>query len=513
MRCNFSSIRKAFSLTVFCLFLLLFLGNENMAGQLSKLIMPWQFVPALVHSIAAPAIFFILGLCFLLGLSFLFGRVYCSFLCPLGILQDFFIYFSRKLKLRPRHSFQKPNKIVRYSILGLTLATAISGSLALVNLLDPYSSFGRIINHIGERLFAEGFNAAAVFLAHFDFYIFPRDINFLPAAVFSATLFAFLLILLMAASAGRLYCNTICPVGTLLGLIARIAVFRFTVAPDHCDNCRKCESVCKAGCINSAEMSLDQSRCVGCFNCLYACPQAAIDYQHSSPNKTENKWSPRRRRFIVASAAAAGAAAMIINPGIRRIAGNLYADTTGMPVTPPGSLGWKHFSETCTACHLCVSACPTKVITPAFLQYGPRGIMQPLLNYEKSYCDYECNICGIICPTGAIGPVPLAEKKLIQIGEAELLKSRCIVYTKNQNCGACLEVCPTHTLYSVNRGNILYPETHSQYCIGCGACEKVCPTAPKSIIVRPNAIHKKAAKYEAQPPTASRPETGREFPF
>jgi ferredoxin len=261
-------------------------------------------------------------------------------------------------------------------------------------------------------------------------------------------------------------------------------------------------------------MSLDQSRCVSCFNCLHVCPQSVISYQPSFKKITKVDFSPQRRSFIITSASAAGLIIFTLNSNIRNLVGNLFAKKADMPITPPGSLGFTHYSQTCSACHLCVSACPTKVITPAFMEYGLTGIMQPKMDYEKSYCDYECNICGRVCPTGAIRPFTLQDKKLIQVGTAELLQDRCVVYTKKQNCGACLEVCPTHTLYSINENNILYPKTDLQYCIGCGACEKACPTSPKSIIVRSNPIHKKAIKYVAKvEPIQQKNKIDKSFPF
>jgi ferredoxin len=146
-----------------------------------------------------------------------------------------------------------------------------------------------------------------------------------------------------------------------------------------------------------------------------------------------------------------------------------------------------------------------------------RGIiklMQPMMNYRESYCDYECNTCGKVCPTGAIKPLLLPEKKFTQIGTSELIKEKCVVYVNDENCGACGEVCPTHTISFVNKNDILYPETDNQYCIGCGACEKACPTTPKSIIVKSNPIHKKAAQFiplaqEGKP----KKETDKDFPF
>ena len=174
----------------------------------------------------------------------------------------------------------------------------------------------------------------------------------------------------------------------------------------------------------------------------------------------------------------------------------------------------EHFTQSCSACHLCVSVCPTKVITPSFLEYGVGGLLQPKMNYAKSFCDYECVLCCRVCPTGAILPLTLAEKKLTQIGTVDLLKEKCVVYVDKKNCGACGEVCPTHSISFTDKGNVLYPEVDTNYCIGCGACEKSCPTAPKSIVVRANPVHKKVSKYIAKPsPVLQKKSPDDDFPF
>ncbi len=489
-----AKIRIAFSALLFILFLLLFFGGEKQAAFLSPLLFPWQFVPALINIFTKPETLFIFGFIVLLGLSLIFGRLYCSFLCPLGTLQDIFIALFRKVGPRRNHSFQKPQNWLRYPILVLTSLTVAWGAMALLNFLDPYSIFSRTMTHLVEPLTVWTYNAVIGFLHIFDIYVFDKKLHSVPPVILSVTAGFFLLIAGMSFASGRLYCNTFCPVGTLLGLIARISFFKLTLNETSCNACGRCASVCKAGCINMQEMTIDWSRCVNCFNCLDACPQSSIRYTFSRRMHGQNNWSPARRGFLTGSVAAVGSILLLLNSHIRLA----FGGKTNTPITPPGSIGLQHFTNTCTACHLCVSVCPTKVITPAFLEYGVAGLMQPLLNYRESYCDYECNLCGKICPTGAIKPLALEEKKFTQIGEAKLIKERCIVYINNENCGACGEVCPTHTISFVNKNNILYPETDVQYCIGCGACEKACPTAPKSIIVNSRQLHQRAAKYTAQ---------------
>jgi ferredoxin len=165
-------------------------------------------------------------------------------------------------------------------------------------------------------------------------------------------------------------------------------------------------------------------------------------------------------------------------------------------VSPPGSIGVERFKSKCTACHLCVSSCPTQVLQPSFLEYGFLGILQPRLDNITGFCNFECKICGDVCPTGAILPFDLEKKKLTQIGKAKFVKDNCIVQTQKTDCGACSEHCPTKAVHMIPfEGTLVIPEVRDDYCIGCGACEFACPTKPyKAIYVEGNGTHQIAKK-------------------
>jgi len=506
-------IRIAVSVSIFTLFLFLFCGGEKTVSFLSSALLPLQFVPALVRTLTNPSALFTIGLISLILMTLIFGRVYCSFLCPLGMLQDIFIALSRRIGWRKTHSFQKPRNLMRYSLLGIIIISAALGSLSLLNLFDPFSIIGRFMTQFIQPLFSRLYNFTIRLMKLFDIYLFSRDISplILPALLVNIALV--IVIATMSLRHGRLYCNTLCPVGALLGLMARVSFFKFAIDKNRCIGCLQCADVCKAGCIDTLNAKIDQSRCVGCFNCLSICPQSIVSYQSSVKQTANASWSPERRSILIGSVAAAGSAFLMFNSGMRGLLQPVHA-APASPIAPPGSVSLDHFTRSCSSCHLCVSACPTKVITPSFVEYGIRGLLQPKMNYPDSFCEYECNLCGKICPTGAILPLSPEEKQITQIGEVDLLKDKCVVYVKNENCGACVEVCPTRTLTFINKGNILYPEVDNRYCIGCGACSHACPTAPKSIIVRSNPVHKKAEKYVAPKLSAPQEKTIHdEFPF
>ncbi len=506
-------IRLAVSVTVFTLFLLTFLGHGRISEVLSGTLLFIQFVPSAIQFALSPDAVAEFGCVFILLATLVFGRFYCSFLCPLGILQDLIIAIARRIGLKKKHDFQKSYPAVRYSILILTLLSACLGTLTLVNLLDPYSLFGRIA--------ASGFKWTVLFanniltgaLEEFDFYIlFMKKRPFTPLSVLAVYTISFILVFIYSLLFGRLYCNTICPLGALLGVFSRFSLFRFRIDKEKCKSCGLCEGSCKAGCIDPETLDIDLTRCVACFNCLDACKKSAAKYAFGFRSMAGGEWAPSRRKFLLSSAVAGGSVLSI--GSTFRLSAIDAPVGRNMPITPPGSLGISHFTKTCTACHLCVSACPTNVITPAFLEYGAPGLLQPRMNYEQGHCDFDCNTCGRVCPSGAIAPLPMEEKKLVRIGKAFLDKERCIVHVKKKHCGACGEVCPTHAIVPALEGRVLFPMMKIDYCIGCGACERACPTKPKAIFVTADPVHGRARKYIPKKPPAPIEEKGDDaFPF
>ncbi len=190
-----------------------------------------------------------------------------------------------------------------------------------------------------------------------------------------------------------------------------------------------------------------------------------------------------------------------------------------VPVSPPGSFSIDNFTSACTACTLCVSACPTHVLQPSFLEYGLLGIMQPRMDYIAGYCNFDCTKCSEVCPTGAISPIELKKKKTTQLGIAKFVKQNCVVETEGTDCGACAEHCPTKAVRMVPyMNNISIPKVTDDLCIGCGACEYACPLEPKykAIYVNGNEVHQKATEPEIEEITEPKePEEGasEEFPF
>ncbi len=509
--------RVVVSLFFFLLIGFLFIDfGSTLSSAWMNGILFFQFVPSLlkfIHLLSFAAVGFIV----VLLLTLLFGRVYCSFLCPLGTLQDIIRYVSNRFKRRKLYRYSKPKNTLRYGILLLTLIFLISGSLVFLNLLDPYSGFGKIISNLVRPVYYTLNNVLVWVLNQFGNYsLFKVELKSYSWTSFGYSVALLGLIGWFVYKQGREYCNSVCPVGTFLGLISRFSIFRIRLDESLCNSCGICGARCKSGCIDTKNKKVDFSRCVGCMNCLIACPSSGVKF---TTNKIETEMIPvtvpeERRSFLKKSLVTVGGIVTLSKDAFTEgINNGKIPVVKEYPVIPPGALSIRHFTNTCTACHLCVSACPTHVIQPSLFQYGIKGMMQPYMDYHAHFCNFECTLCSEVCPTGAIQPIGLEEKKLTQLGISKFIKENCVVYTDEKDCGACSEHCPTKAVNMVfYKDKLKIPEVNDKICIGCGACEYACPTTPKSIYVDGNPIHKLAEKPEIKKlETEVNPED--DFPF
>lgn len=477
-------------------------GGDTSMGALRGAAAPlarWQVVPAVmavsVGTLAA-----------LLLLTLLFGRLYCSVLCPLGVMQDG-VNVAAKLSSKraaTRFSYRRPRRWMRYGVLALTALLIAAGVGGAVALLDPYSIFGRII-YDGLRSLVQGCNNFLALVAGDDFARQAITVSWLSAGL------AVVMLAVTGISAwrgGRSYCNSFCPVGTLLGEVSRASLLRVRIDADRCVSCGLCERKCKGSCIDAASHGVDPTRCVVCFDCIDACPHGAISFGPSwggeknaagvKPAKgvtKEGAVDESRKRFLTTVAAAAAAVpaakAQSLQNSFATVARVKRPFERRHPVAPAGAVSLDHLHAKCTSCHLCVSKCPGHVLQPAVMEYGLEGIMHPVMRFDKGYCLYECTLCGEVCPAGAILPLDAERKKETFIGHAVFRKSLCVVHTDGVTCGNCAEHCPAEAIRMVpSPDGRLYPEVERELCIGCGRCEYVCPASPVSAIhVEGYAVH------------------------
>ncbi|SMO60480.1 Polyferredoxin [Saccharicrinis carchari] len=501
-----------FSLTLFSFIDIYELLPEPVTSNILFL----QFVPSLIKFTQVVS-FATIGFIIVILLTVLLGRIYCSAICPLGILQDMFTHIARKRsKKRLFLKFKKPYPHVRYSLLALALISFLAGTSLLVNLLDPYSNAGRIFTYNIKPGVVWINNGIAGLLQGQKIYTLHLiELASTPWAITLYTVLFFVGIAYLSYKRGRLFCNLICPVGTLLGIISKKAMFKVQISSDKCTKCCNCVSVCKSECIDLKTHQIDYSRCVACYDCLPVCNDDAIRYAlaQSNNNKTEPPTSEKKlnRRGAIATMLTITASSTILAQhgqghgqgyGRRRGGfGNRPPFKLALrehPVTPPGSKSLERFNNLCTACGLCVSACPTHVLQPALTEYGLIGFMQPHMDYAHAgFCNFDCTRCSDICPTGAIMPLPIEEKKLTQLGKAVFVKRNCVVHRDGTDCGACSEHCPTKAVVMVPyRNGLVIPEVNQDLCIGCGACEYPCPVdyPHKAIYIESNPVHLMAQK-------------------
>jgi len=408
----------------------------------------------------------------------------------MGFYQDIINWFSGVFQKKKKFKYTRPLTILRWSLLAVTILAFLTGFHALIGLLDPYSAFGRMTVHVFKPAYLAGNNLLAGIFTHFGNQTFYKvSIYIGTVSTFVIALVTLLAIGWMAAVNGRIYCNSICPVGTILGFLSRFSILKIRIDEQLCNSCGTCGRKCKASCIDTKAHVIDYSRCINCFDCLEVCSKNAISFKYgvkkpsaNSTTEPENQVDASKRRFLLAAGAVSLAATGSFADS-KLLKGNRKIAERRTPVSPPGSLSAAHLLDKCTSCHLCVSKCPSNVIKPAFTEYGFSGIMQPVLGFEHGFCNYDCTICSDVCPSGALLPLTLDQKHHNQMGQVKFIIENCIVFTDGTSCGACSEHCPTQAVSMVAyKGDLTIPQTDVNICVGCGGCEYVCPATPNKAI-------------------------------
>ena len=438
----------------------------------------------------------------LIVLTLVLGRIYCSVICPLGVMQDLFGWLGKKAK-KNRYTASKEMKWLRYPVLVVFIIALVAGIGTFVQVLAPYSAFGRIATNLLQPVWQAGNNVLADIAEHYDSYVFYETniwIKALPSLIIAAM--TFIILFILAWRNGRTYCNTICPVGTVLSFFSRFSWLKIHFDTEKCRNCSLCTKNCKAACIDYKNHTVDYSRCVVCGNCIESCKFGALEFARGSRKTSttrdtrDSSIDPTKRSFLLASAIMTTAAfaqeAKKTDGGLAEIQDKV-APKRQTPLTPPGSLSANNMAQRCTGCQLCISECPNEVLRPSgdWLH-----LMQPVMSYESGYCRPECTRCSEVCPAGAIKPITKEDKSSTQIGHAVWVKKNCVPLTDGVNCDNCARHCPVGAIEMApsdpdDEESIYIPVVNESRCIGCGACENLCPARPFSaIFVEGHEVHK-----------------------
>ncbi|MFI3285955.1 MAG: 4Fe-4S dicluster domain-containing protein [Rikenellaceae bacterium] len=465
---------------------LLFLDFTGTIHQYFGWVAKVQFLPALLALHVGVVVA-------LVALTLIFGRLYCSVICPLGLFQDVISRFASLSNKKRKFNYTPARNILRYSVLILFAASIIAGVGSLVALLAPYGAFGRMVSTLGAPLYKMANNVLAGFAERSASYAFYSvDVIWASTALIVVALITLGVVGVLAWRNGRTYCNSICPVGTILGFLSKFSLLKIRLDESKCNGCRKCVRSCKSACITPESREIDYSRCVTCFNCIDSCNQGAISYtlrKSKSNSKAESSVDASKRNMLTVSSAllitsALKAEEKLVDGGLAVIEKKQIPERE-TAVVPAGALSLRNFTSKCVGCQLCVSVCPNGVLRPST---NLMTFMQPEMSFESGFCRPECTKCSDVCPAGAINPIARDEKSSTQIGHAVLIRQNCVVLTDGVECGSCAAHCPAGAISMIEAndkelyGERKIPVVDPTRCIGCGACEYLCPARPFSAI-------------------------------
>lgn len=393
----------------------------------------------------------------ILALSFFLGRFFCGWICPLGTL-----FHAASVILRPRgvtkrikQNLQPPARIAKYLLMiGLLVAAALG--FMQVGLFDPIA----LLTRTATALVAPGMQAGWLLIAIF------------------ATL------VLLNAWRPRFWCRYICPLGAMLGMAAKAMPGGVVRDKAKCTNCGLCKRDCVGAC--QPDTCAQMTECLVCWNCIADCPEGALSWSWGTRVKpSDRKLGVSRRAFLGAAGGGVAAVAALRSQAVE-----------GYPnrIRPPGALAEPDFLDRCLKCGQCMKVCPTGVLVPALSEAGAAGLWSPVMDMERGYCEYNCTLCGQVCPSGAIRRLSIAAKHEVPVktGTAFVDRSRCLPWSFGRNCLVCEEVCPVSpkAIYKDpieietdgETVTLFRPRVNPAQCIGCGLCQHECPVNDRAAI-------------------------------
>ena len=441
------------------------------------------FATSLLSAHKLPSMLF-LALLFV-PVTILFGRAFCGWICPFGTLHHATSFAGKPTS--SERGVKTAGSRWKFLVLLFFSGAALFG-LQIAGILDPISFLIRSLSlsvlpavnsalrafldwgySLPSRPVSEVFDSAYSFLqAHF--------LSFHQSLYRQAFIFFLLLVgvLWLNRQRTRFFCRFVCPLGALLGLLSRLGFLRLSM-DDNCTRCMKCRDACSGGANPHLKDNWSQSECLTCLNCSTVCPENALSWNFAFARKMRDRVDAGRRSLLAAFSFGAATAWVLKVPP---------ASAVQVPslVRPPGSVGESEFLSRCVRCGECMKVCITGGLQPTLFEAGIEGIWTPVLVPKIGYCEYNCTLCGQVCPTAAIRKLTPEEKRKTVIGLAFIDPSRCIPFAQGTPCIVCEEHCPTPKKAIVFREQAVAggkpakaPVVLPDLCIGCGICETKCP--------------------------------------
>jgi len=438
--------------------------------------------------------------------TLILGRVWCGWLCPMGTAVDL---------LRPFFKSGKPPidneklRTIKYYLLFFLIASSLF-SLSLAGYLDPLSLLTRTltlsiypaINALVENSLLAGYSSeigwlsrladSAYSIAKEYVLAFEQPIYYLNFF----TVFIFLAILFLERFQKRFWCRNLCPLGALLALLSPFSIIKRKPAKQCSDCAHGCDGVCRLNLFKGKFQEKQiKNECIYCFDCIDKCPNARVRYflgfgKEPTGKKQGGKVDLTRRGFLYS----AGAGALAL-PLLRVHPASAAERLPPTFIRPPGAAPEAEFSAKCLRCGECMRVCVKNAIQPSFFEAGLEGLWTPKIVPRIGYCEFDCTLCGQVCPSQALKKLTIEEKHSFVIGKAFFDKNRCIPYAKEIDCIVCEEHCPTLPKKAINfkekeiidsEGNrkiVKQPFVDEELCIGCGICENKCPLEKRAGII------------------------------
>lgn len=482
------------------LFLVLFVrtdyqGQDQLSGVVN-LIFRIDPLVALAATLATRTFIYLVMPAGILLLScLLLGRWFCGWACPMGTLLD----ATRSLTGSKGMILPETLPRTRFVLLFLILVGALFG-LPLVGFFDPFAILVRgltmavypAVAMAIESFFTLTYQQGPAWLNQWTeplYQLLRNTVLPFEQKIFTLALPAILMLLalfLFEIMQPRFFCRTLCPLGALLGLAARLAPWGIANRQPACRSCGQCSTLCRTGAID-AQSQVNRERCVLCLDCLSQCPKNHFRFGSGDRTPIPLAEGLSRRAFVGTTLTGITLPFLFAVRPFKR-----HSDPA--LVRPPGALPEDQFLGRCVRCGECMQVCIGNALHPTLIEAGAEGLFTPKLIPRIGYCEFNCTLCGQVCPTGAIQNLPVAEKQATVIGRAYIDRNRCLPYAKGVPCIVCEELCPTPQkaigFREVSVQNHLgqtvrvkQPYVINDLCIGCGICENKCPLPGRSAIL------------------------------